>query len=167
MIRPSHKSNGSRTPSPANNNSNSSATVAVNNGNGNNGGVNRTEIKQETATFNDVINNVIERSVKKEIKTEPDSDSKKPVEAKQFVRKFIFSQDERPPFCPRFMTMTVSKSMYPGVPHEWLCEGRLLHLLDSEHPGNYQIFQVCFKLLFCYEYVIYCCYIYNVYLIFS
>ncbi|XP_047041028.1 lysine-specific demethylase 3B isoform X1 [Helicoverpa zea] len=41
----------------------------------------------------------------------------------------------------RIMTLTESKLLYPDVPHAWLCDGKLLHLTDLMHPGNYKPFQ--------------------------
>lgn len=43
------------------------------------------------------------------------------------------------------MTLTESKLLYPDVPHAWLCDGKLLHLTDPMHPGNYKPFQVIFN----------------------
>ncbi|KAK3922935.1 Lysine-specific demethylase 3A [Frankliniella fusca] len=42
---------------------------------------------------------------------------------------------------PRVMTKSQSAEMYPEVPHDWLCNGRLLRLINPSHPGNYRIFQ--------------------------
>lgn len=42
----------------------------------------------------------------------------------------------------RIMTLTESKLLYPDVPHAWLCDGKLLHLTEPSHPGNYKAFQV-------------------------
>lgn len=42
---------------------------------------------------------------------------------------------------PRVMTLSQSKMEYPGVPHSWLCDGRLLRLIDPTHAGNLKIFQ--------------------------
>ncbi|GAB0092943.1 lysine-specific demethylase 3A [Sergentomyia squamirostris] len=41
----------------------------------------------------------------------------------------------------RIMTMLESKSMYPDVPHSWLCDGKLLRLMDPALPSNLKIFQ--------------------------
>ncbi|XP_059612065.1 probable JmjC domain-containing histone demethylation protein 2C isoform X2 [Phlebotomus argentipes] len=41
----------------------------------------------------------------------------------------------------RIMTMVESKSMYPDVPHSWLCDGKLLRLMDPAAPNNIKIFQ--------------------------
>lgn len=48
-------------------------------------------------------------------------------------------QEELP---PRIMTLTESKQLYPDVPHSWLCDGKLLHLTEPQHPNNYKPFQV-------------------------
>jgi lysine-specific demethylase 3 len=39
------------------------------------------------------------------------------------------------------MTLTESKQLYPDIPHAWLCDGKLLRLLDSSNPNNYRVFQ--------------------------
>ena len=39
----------------------------------------------------------------------------------------------------RIMSKSVSELMY-DVPHDWLCENRLLRLTDPSHPGNDEIF---------------------------
>jgi hypothetical protein len=43
---------------------------------------------------------------------------------------------------PRIGVKSVSSAKYPGVKHEWLCEGRLLVLDDPKDPENKDIFQV-------------------------
>ena len=39
-----------------------------------------------------------------------------------------------PPPSVAIISNTVSK--YPSVPHKWLCEGRLLHLMEPTLPAN-------------------------------
>jgi len=41
----------------------------------------------------------------------------------------------------RVMTLAKSKLLYPNVPHQWQCDGRLLVLTDPVHPDNMKIFQ--------------------------
>lgn len=68
------------------------------------------------------------------------------VELKYFVRRHIIQSRHnrrREGQLPiRIMTLSESKLLYPDVPHAWLCDGKLLRLLDPCHPGNYTIFQV-------------------------
>lgn len=45
----------------------------------------------------------------------------------------------------RVMTMALSKELYPDVKHMWLCEGRLLRLLDPSKENNLKIFQQQWK----------------------
>lgn len=40
----------------------------------------------------------------------------------------------------RILTPTTSSHIYPDVPHNWLCNGRLLRLKDPNHPKNDEIF---------------------------
>jgi len=35
--------------------------------------------------------------------------------------------------------------LFPGIPHTWLCSGRLLRLLDPYHKGNLKMFQEMWK----------------------
>ena len=37
---------------------------------------------------------------------------------------------------PKIATVTGTNRKFPGVPHRWLCEGRMLHLLDPLLPDN-------------------------------
>lgn len=45
----------------------------------------------------------------------------------------------------RIMTINQSNELYPEVPHDWLCEGRLLRLHDPICEGNIDIFQEQWK----------------------
>ncbi|CRK93013.1 CLUMA_CG006571, isoform A [Clunio marinus] len=40
----------------------------------------------------------------------------------------------------RSMCQTFSNILYPDVPHKWLCENKLLRLLEPLHPGNESFF---------------------------
>lgn len=64
------------------------------------------------------------------------------IELKYFVRGYAKPIRGRDMIPIRIMTLSDSKVLYPDVPHAWLCDGKLLRLLDSDHPGNYIIFQV-------------------------
>ncbi|XP_023161823.1 lysine-specific demethylase 3A-A [Drosophila hydei] len=46
---------------------------------------------------------------------------------------------------PRAMTLAHSTQLAPGVPHEWLCDGKLLRLTDPMHPDNRVLFQEVWK----------------------
>lgn len=63
-------------------------------------------------------------------------------ELEHFKRRSNFRHREHLP--PRLWTLLESKNLYPDVPHLWLCEGKLLRLLDSNHSGNASIFQVSY-----------------------
>uniref|UniRef100_A0A0A9WZN2 [histone H3]-dimethyl-L-lysine(9) demethylase n=2 Tax=Lygus hesperus TaxID=30085 RepID=A0A0A9WZN2_LYGHE len=116
LIRPSGKSNGSRAPSP----------------------VLGPIKKNSLETLDQVISTVIEHSVTKEETSK---------ELKHFIRRYRRAGflNGAPPMDPalhvRIMTMTESSGLYPDVPHGWLCDGRLLRLLDSDNTNNYQAFQ--------------------------
>ena len=46
---------------------------------------------------------------------------------------------------PRAMILTNSTLIAPGVPHEWLCDGKLLRLTNANHPDNRILFQEVWK----------------------
>lgn len=61
-------------------------------------------------------------------------------ELKNFIRAKVFRvATNRLPW--RVMTMAKSKLLYPSVPHQWQCDGRLLVLTDPAHADNIKIFQ--------------------------
>lgn len=43
---------------------------------------------------------------------------------------------------PRVMTLAESRELFPNNPHSWLCNGKLLRLLDPDDPTNSDLFQV-------------------------
>lgn len=127
LIRPAPKSNGSRAASPTSN-----STPPTNNKNK----------KSHVDTLNEVISSVIEHSVNK-AEEECNVDKVVTPQLKHFIRRYNWPQKSwRDPVPIRIMTMTESEDLYPDLPHSWLCEGRLLRLLDPNHSGNYRIFQV-------------------------
>lgn len=42
----------------------------------------------------------------------------------------------------RAMTISESRDKYPDIPHSWLCDSKLLRLLDPTCPGNLTLFKV-------------------------
>ncbi|ALC47088.1 JHDM2, partial [Drosophila busckii] len=46
---------------------------------------------------------------------------------------------------PLAMTLARSTQLAPGVPHEWLCDGKLLRLTDPMHPDNRVLYQEVWK----------------------
>lgn len=63
---------------------------------------------------------------------------------KHFVRKKnkYLKTIPREPLPPRVMTLVESREFFPNNPHTWLCDGKLLRLLDPEDPTNCDMFQV-------------------------
>lgn len=59
------------------------------------------------------------------------------------VKKFVVIEDGHLSTYvpPRVMTLARSRIEYPDVLHSWLCDGKLLRLLDPTHAGNLKIFQ--------------------------
>jgi len=47
----------------------------------------------------------------------------------------------REPIPVRIMTSTMASKLYPNVPHEWMCHGKLLMLTDPSHENNIKMFQ--------------------------
>ena len=139
LIRPANKSNGngSRSNSPTNN-SNNSNNISTQNATTNN--VSKSGKKSKMDTLDEVISSVIEHRTKEEKESGLDTDEK-PRELKHFVRRYKWTQRGREPLPIRIMTLTESKSLYPDVPHSWLCDGKLLRLNDPNNPNNYRIFQ--------------------------
>lgn len=138
LIRPSSKTNGngSRSNSPTNNSINTSQTSSSNSLQNNTPKVGK---KSKMDTLDEVISSVIEHSVNKE--KDSMSNDEKPRELKHFVRRYKWTQRGREPLPIRIMTLTESKSLYPDVPHSWLCDGKLLKLNDPNNLNNYRIFQ--------------------------
>ena len=50
-------------------------------------------------------------------------------------------RSSREPIPVRIMTSTMTSKMYPNVPHEWMCHGKLLMLTDPSHENNIKMFQ--------------------------
>lgn len=140
LIRPqkSNGSSGSRSNSPTTNSGGVNATSAAGNNAAQNN-VTKSGKKSKMDTLDKVISSVIEHSVKKE--RDNGLDDEKPRELKHFVRRYKWTQRGREPLPIRIMTMTESVSLYPNVPHSWLCNGKLLMLKDPNNPNNYRIFQ--------------------------
>lgn len=131
LIRPSHKTSGSRANSP----SNASA---------NNNSLSKPAKKTRMETLDEVISSVIEDTVQKS----DEMIDVKPMELKHFVRRYHWQVKGRESLPIRIMTLTESKILYPDTPHSWLCDGKLLRLLDPVHNGNYRIFQVINLIIF-------------------
>lgn len=63
---------------------------------------------------------------------------------KHFIRKKnkYLKTIPRKPLPPRVMTLAESREFFPDNPHTWLCDGKLLRLLDPEDSTNCDLFQV-------------------------
>lgn len=96
----------------------------------------RKKSKSDT-TIDDVISSVVAE------KKDEDGDTK-PFALSNVVKRYERSGRGREELPIRIMTLTESKVLYPDVPHSWLCDGKLLHLTDPVHPGNYKPFQVIY-----------------------
>lgn len=93
--------------------------------------------KNKSDILDDVISSVVDE------KKGEDGDGK-PFALSNVVKRYDRSGRGREEWPIRIMTLTESKLLYPDVPHAWLCDGRLLHLTDPVHAGNYKPFQVNF-----------------------
>ncbi|CAH0720118.1 unnamed protein product, partial [Brenthis ino] len=91
--------------------------------------------KKQKKNKSDILDDVISSVV----------DEKKDGETKPFALSNVVKRYDRgrgrEELPIRIMTLTESKVLYPDVPHAWLCDGKLLHLTDPVHPGNYKPFQ--------------------------
>ncbi len=47
----------------------------------------------------------------------------------------------REPIPVRIMTSVMTSKLYPEVPHQWFCDGKMLMLTDPSHPENVKLFQ--------------------------
>lgn len=70
-----------------------------------------------------------------------------PVKKKDGIKDLTGNQPRKNRYLPiRVMTMALSKELYPNVKHMWLCEGKLLRLLDpADNKNNLRIFQQQWK----------------------
>lgn len=76
-------------------------------------------------------------------KGDEDTDiTNKSVELKHFIGK---NRKKRSYMPIRIMTNLQSTKLYPTIPHQWLCDGKLLRLLDPAHIDNFKIFQEQWK----------------------
>lgn len=86
---------------------------------------------------------VVLKSVQKKKDEESDEDD---IAKSMQLKYYVGSDKKRRKYLPiRIMTLTESKRLYPDVPHTWLCDGKLLRLLDANHSGNFKIFQEQWK----------------------
>lgn len=95
--------------------------------------------KAKLESFHTSIKNVIGQYKKGEEEVDI---TNKSVELKHFIGK---NRKKRSYFPTRIMTHAESSIAYPNVPHQWLCDGKLLRLLDPAHPDNFKIFQEQWK----------------------
>ncbi|XP_055907043.1 lysine-specific demethylase 3A isoform X1 [Eupeodes corollae] len=59
---------------------------------------------------------------------------------------FLLTQKRTQKALPqKVMTMRASEEMFPGIAHDWLCNGKLLRLLDSRDPRNALLFKEAWK----------------------
>lgn len=91
--------------------------------------------KNKSDLLDDVISSVVDEK-------KDDGGDGKPFALSNVVKRYDRSARGREEVPIRIMTLTESKILYPDVPHAWLCDGKLLHLTDPMHPGNYKPFQV-------------------------
>lgn len=74
------------------------------------------------------------------------ADTLEPAKKKEENEDLISNQPRRNRYLPiRVMTMALSQELYPNVQHMWLCEGKLLRLLDPMNANNLKIFQQQWK----------------------
>ncbi|CAD6208707.1 GSCOCG00003515001-RA-CDS [Cotesia congregata] len=131
LIRPSHKPNGNGSRSNSPTNVNSPGPTSNN--------IVKQGKKSKMDALDEVISSVIEHTAKEE--RDRNESGEKTCELKHFVRRYKWTERGREPLPIRIMTLTESKSLYPNVPHSWLCNGKLLRLNEPHNINNYRIFQ--------------------------
>ncbi|XP_077992762.1 putative JmjC domain-containing histone demethylation protein 2C isoform X2 [Glandiceps talaboti] len=92
-----------------------------------------------TGTFEDIIATVVEQNIA--LPKQPIVKDKPRDKAAKLKINICCDDDDDPSKSPIRRTLTESSVTYPGVPHSWLCDGRLLRLHDPTHRGNLKIFQ--------------------------
>lgn len=100
--------------------------------------------KKQKKNKGDILDDVISSVVDEKKDEEGEA---KPFALSNLVKRYERSRG-REELPVRIMTLTESKLLYPDVPHAWLCDGKLLHLTDPQHPNNYKPFQVIINPLF-------------------
>lgn len=85
---------------------------------------------------------ITKRTCPKNLKFEDGAFKLKDHKSEGFLKDFFAVKHSRDPVPKRVMTNAVSDAMFPGVPHEWLCDGRLLVLTDPKNEGNVNLFKV-------------------------
>ena len=81
--------------------------------------------------------------LKESVNTNGETEEVKEIELLHFKRHVFKTPRTRGMLPVRIMILADSERAYPGVPHSWLCNGRLLQLHDPSNPGNSKLFQVC------------------------
>jgi [histone H3]-dimethyl-L-lysine9 demethylase len=111
----------------------------------------QTSALRDLLTFDDNVLNDSTASTKKTSSSDTEKNIISHATEEDFVkssvelRHYISKTKRNVTFLPtRIMTLAQSRTLYP-VPHQWLCDGKLLRLLDAAHPSNYKIFQEQWK----------------------
>lgn len=99
--------------------------------------------KKKMNRLDEVISHVIEQSVNCMDKKE--KPAKEEMKLMHYMRRYPQPRSGREPLPIRIFTFEESNLLYPGVPHTWLCSGRLLRLLDPYHKDNLKMFQEQWK----------------------
>lgn len=86
-------------------------------------------------TIDEVISCVIEQSLSQ-------NDCGRKVTLNHYVPLMQRSPpSHNPQLMPMKRTLMETTVLYPDVPHAWLCDGRLLRLLDTANKRNFTLFQ--------------------------
>ncbi|XP_033118335.1 uncharacterized protein LOC117117954 isoform X2 [Anneissia japonica] len=111
-------------------------------------GENNSGKRMVTGTFEDIIASVVEQNIasptlnKQERNTVNQTKQSRNANIQTMEPTAMFINPNLNPEDGQVRHTLVESSMtFPDVPHSWLCDGRLLRLLDPRHKGNLKIFQ--------------------------
>ncbi|XP_031620510.1 lysine-specific demethylase 3A isoform X2 [Contarinia nasturtii] len=108
--------------------------------------VNQDKPPDKNNTYSKDKNLLTSKKSHKQLFDEMMADTLESTKKKEDKEDLISNQPRRNRYLPiRVMTMTLSQELYPNVEHMWLCEGKLLRLLDPTDVNNLKIFQEQWK----------------------
>ena len=102
----------------------------------------KSKSKTISSTLDEIIQSVVEKNLPKddELSALPLTNSP-PMKLVHYVPKNGCSNGSGRETPIPVHTLTETSLMFPDVAHSWLCEGKLLRLLDSKNKHNFKIFQ--------------------------
>ncbi|ODN04414.1 Lysine-specific demethylase 3B [Orchesella cincta] len=108
----------------------------------------KSENDSDAKSKNDIDNSrlVVEEDAKTANGCSTNTDAEEGIELKYFKRlKPIETIRKKLPISQKTFATTESTVLYPNVKHSWLCDGKLLRLMDPRNPENKSIFHEQWK----------------------